>query len=164
MKPLKLPQSRLYLNAARWGMDEMVARKHLGQPFRFFVIGILASLRAVQHALYNHDRHISPAHRTVIDEWWNDPKTVATPEFSFIKTSRDLILKGGSFESYATHSESGTGEGSNYTVTGEDYDLAYYVNGERHDLNEDIRKAIAWCDRELASIEANLPEPSGTIG
>jgi hypothetical protein len=52
-----------------------------------------------------------------------------------IKNSRDLILKEGSFEAYATHSQSGIGEGENYTVTHEDYELAYYINGERRDLN-----------------------------
>jgi hypothetical protein len=43
-------------------------------------------------------------------------------------------------------------------VTDEQYDLAYYFEENRGDLNEAIRKAIAWCDRELASIEVKLPE------
>jgi hypothetical protein len=158
MEVWKLPQARLYLDAARWGIDELVNRKHLGVPFRFFAIGILASLRAVQHALLNHDRHISEAHRKAIDQWWN-PKTKAAPELKFIETSRNLILKKGAFDAEATHSESGTGEGENRIALYEEYELACNINGERLDLHEEIRKAIAWCDRELASIEAKLPEP-----
>ena len=153
----KLPQARLYLKSAQWGIDELVKEKFEGYPFRFYMIGILASLRAVQHALRNHDRNISPAHRKVIDEWWN-ATPIDGPELSFIKLARDLILKEGSFESYATFSQSGTGEGSNYAVTSEDYDLAYWIDGERHDLLPELRSAAAWCDRELASIEAKLPE------
>lgn len=154
----KLPQARLYLKSAQWGIDELVRGKLMGYPFRFYMIGILASLRAVQHALRNHDRNISPLHRKVIDEWWGNTHIADSPELSFIKTARDLILKEGSFSSYATLSESGTGEGSNYTVTDEDYDLAYYVGDERHELLPELRSAVAWCDRELASIEAKLPE------
>ena len=153
----KLPQARLYLKSAQWGIDELVKGKLIGYPFRFYMIGILASLRAVQHALRNHDQNISPMHRKVIDEWWNTTP-VDGPELSFIKFARDLILKEGSFESYATLSQSGTGEGSNSTVTAEDYDLAYWIDGERHDLLPELRSAAAWCDRELASIEAKLPE------
>jgi hypothetical protein len=77
----KLPQARHYLNAARRGIDELVNRKHLGQPFRFFVIGISASLRAVQHALDKHDRNISSVHREMIGEWWGDQKTMTAPEW-----------------------------------------------------------------------------------
>ena len=151
----KLPQARLYLKAATWGIDEMVRARLMGYPFRFFMIGILASLRAVQHALWNHDRHISPEHRKAVDEWWNASRDV--PELSFIRSSRDLILKEGAFDAYATHSESDSGEGDNRTITNDDYNLAYYVDGERRDLLAALRGAAAWCDRELASIEAKLP-------
>ena len=62
----------------------------------FFVAGILACLRAVQHSLFNHDRTLSPEHKATIDEW-----KARTPmdgkEISFIKNSRDLILKAGAF-------------------------------------------------------------------
>ena len=78
------------------------------------------------------------------------------PEFSFIKSARDLILKEGSFKSYATRTESGTGEGRNHTVTREDYDLAYYVDGVRRDLLVELKGAVAWCRHELESIEAQL--------
>jgi hypothetical protein len=154
----KLPQARLYLKSAQWGIDELVKGKLVGYPFRFYMIGILASLRAVQHALRNHDRNISPSHQKVIDEWWNTTP-LDSPELSFIKTARDLILKEGSFESYATLSQSSTGKDDNHMVTGEDYDLAYYIGEVRHDLLADLRRATAWCERVLTSIEAKLPEP-----
>jgi hypothetical protein len=157
---LKLPQARLYLQSARWGIDEMVNGKLIGYPFRLYMIGILAALRAVQHALYKQDRNISAEHKKAIDEWWNSPTTKTAPELLFIKTARDLILKEGAFDSYATRTESGTGEGTNYTVTREDYDLAYYEGDVRHDLLPKLQGAAAWCDRELASIEAKLPDPS----
>ena len=79
------------------------------------------------------------------------------PEITFIKETRDSILKAGAFESYATRSHGGTGEGSNYKITREDYEVAYYPNGERRDLIADMRRAAAWCDKELAKIEAQLP-------
>jgi hypothetical protein len=62
----KLPQARLYLKSAQWGIDELVKGKLIGYPFRFYMIGILASLRAVQHALRNHDRNISPSHQKAL--------------------------------------------------------------------------------------------------
>src|SRR5690348_8326732 len=91
----KLPQARLYLNSATWGINELVSGRLIGYPFRFYIIGILASLRAVQHSLRNHDRNLSPAHQKVIDEWWNSPKTKGATELLFIRTARDQILKGG---------------------------------------------------------------------
>jgi hypothetical protein len=157
---LKLPQARFYLKSARWGVDRLVDSKLLGEPFCFHIIGILAALRAVQHALQNHDAKISPEHRRVIDEWWNDPHVKASADLAFIKTARNLILKGGLFEAYATLTESGLGEGNNYTVTREDYDLIYWIDGERCSLRAAMENAIAWCKRELASIETKLPEKS----
>jgi hypothetical protein len=38
------------------------------------------------------------------------------------------------------------------------YELAYYDEAGKHqDLEEAIRGAIRWCDRELTAIEAKLP-------
>jgi hypothetical protein len=68
-----------------------------GDAFCFHIIGILASLRAVQHALRNHDAKISQEHKRVIDEWWNDQRVKSSADLTFIKTARDLILKGGLF-------------------------------------------------------------------
>ena len=153
----KLPQARLYLQAALWGLESLVSQRLLGVPYRFHVIGILASLRAVQHALYNHDRHISPEHNKAVSEWWTATNPAAAKELRFIKYARDSILKEGAFQSYAILSESGTGEGGNRTVTREDYEMAYYVDGVRHDLVADIRAAAAWCERELTAIESKLP-------
>jgi hypothetical protein len=154
----KLPQARLYLKAAQWGIDEMVKQQAYGSGYRFFLVGILASLRAVQHALYNHDRELSPEHRAAIDQWWKRTTPSDKPELAFIVDARNQILKGGAFQSYAISSESGIGEGDNYTVTATEYELSYIVNGEYRDLLADLRKAADWCDKELASIEARLPQ------
>jgi len=43
----KLPQSRHYLRAARWGIAEVMKLKPVDEAFMFFIVGILASLRAV---------------------------------------------------------------------------------------------------------------------
>jgi hypothetical protein len=53
----KLPQARLYLMAANFGIQELLAQRPMGTAYRFHVIGILASLRAVQHALLSPRQH-----------------------------------------------------------------------------------------------------------
>jgi hypothetical protein len=156
----KLPQSRMYLKSAQWGFESLIEQKLSGYGFRFYAIGILAALRAVQHSLYSHDRNLSPEHERVIAKWWRktaDSKII--PDLHFIKNARDQILKAGSFESYAGHTESATGEGANRVVTRTDYDLTYYdQDGERHDLKAAIQSAIKWCEEELAAIEAEISQ------
>ena len=152
----KLPQSRYYLRAAHYGIEALVAQRPMDEGFLFFVVGILASLRAVQHALLNHDSTLSDKHKAVIAAWKKETP-MDGPEITFIKTSRDLILKEGAFQAYATRSHSGIGEGSNYHITAEGYDTAYYLGDQRHDLIEDMRSAVAWCDRELTAIEVQVP-------
>jgi hypothetical protein len=145
---VKLPQARLYLKSAQWGFDQLLSHKHMGYGFRFHVIGILAALRAVQHALDGHDRNLSADHRRVIADWWNATlNDNDIPDLRFIRRSRDLLLKRGSFPSFATLTED----------TG-DYDLAYYDDEHvRHDLAVSIRSALLWCDDELSRLEAQLP-------
>src|SRR5690242_6771784 len=109
---LKLPQTRYYLRAARFGIEALADRKPLGAEFLFMCVGILASLRTVQFALLNHDSTLSPTHKAVIEKW-KATTPLDGPEMGFIKTSRDLILKRGAFQAFATLSESSTGEGSN---------------------------------------------------
>jgi hypothetical protein len=83
---------------------------------------------------------------------------LSTLELHFIRTARDRILKRGSFKSYAIFTESSTGEKPNLEITKTSYELKYYDEaGKRHDLEEEIRRAIDWCDRELTAIEAKLP-------
>ena len=153
----KLPQARRYLRSAKWGFEELLAKQLSDTAFVFYLVGILASLRAVQHALKNADSTLSDGHKRVIDEWWwCIPLT--TPELHFIRTSRNLILKAGAFPAFAINSKSSIGEGSNLTITGTSYELAYYDEAdERQDLEEAIRGAINWCDRELNAIEEKLP-------
>jgi hypothetical protein len=78
-------------------------------------------------------------------------------EITFIKTSRDLILKAGAFNAYAGLRRGGTGEGASFKVTRETYDTGYYVGGERCDLIADMRAAADWCDKERTAIEARVP-------
>jgi hypothetical protein len=147
----------MYLQSAQWGFDELLTKQLNGHAFRFYLIGILASLRAVQHALMNHDSTLSAEHKRVVEDW-RQATPLSTPELHFIRTSRNLILKRGSFEGYAIVTESSTGEEPNVEITGTSYELAYHDEaGERGDLEKEIRRAIDWCDRELTAIEAKLP-------
>jgi hypothetical protein len=98
----KLPQARMYLKSARWGFDRLQKQMPSGYEYRFFMIGILAALRAVQHSLYAHDRKLSPAHEKVISDWWAKTSIRGGyPDLQFIKDARDQVLKAGSFESFA---------------------------------------------------------------
>jgi hypothetical protein len=146
----------MYLRAAQWGFDELLAKQLSDTAFVFYLIGILASLRAVQHALMNHDSTLSAKHKRAVNEWCQ-ATPLSTPELHFIRTSRDRVLKCGSFKGYAINTESSTGEEPNIEITGTSYELAYYDEaGERHDLEKEIRRAVDWCDRELTAIEAKL--------
>jgi hypothetical protein len=153
----KLPQARMYLQSAQWGFDELLKKRLEGRAFCFYLIGILASLRTVQHALMNHDSTLSNEHKRAIEDW-RQATPLSTPELDFIRRSRNLILKGGNFESYAIVTVSSIGEEPNLEITGTSYELAYYDGaGGRRDLEKEIRRAIKWCDRALTAIEAKLP-------
>ena len=119
----KLPHSSYYLGAARYGIDALLKQRPMDEGSLFFTVGILASLRAVQHALLNHDSTLSPEHERAI-EAWKKSTPFDGPEITFIKNSRDLILKGGAFRPYATYSYSGIGEGENFQMTHDDYETA----------------------------------------
>jgi hypothetical protein len=149
----KLPQSRYYLLAANYGINALATQQPMDEGFLFLTVGILASLRAVQHSLMNHDSTLSAQHKVVIDRW-KKLTPMDGPEITFIKTSRDLILKEGAFEGYAgmRHSLS-----ANTTGPGVTYDTGYWVDGRRRDLLADMRTAAAWCDRQLSTIEEQVP-------
>jgi hypothetical protein len=155
---VKLPQSRRYLRAARWGFNTLLQNHYSDTAYVFHIIGILAALRAVQHSLNEHDRTLSPDHEKVISAWWKETRDIKHyPDLEFIKTARDKILKRGSFGSYAINTESSIGEGTNRTVTKTEYELVYYDDdGERRDLRKALASAIDWCGRELDHIEAQI--------
>jgi hypothetical protein len=146
----KLPHVRTYLRTAQWGFDQMNAAAIAGTfeggaDIRFFLIGILASLRAVQHSLKEGDATISPDHKRDINEWWSKTKLDAVPELKFIQTSRNLILKEGRFAAYLTMSEPGIGTKPERPCEPDEkaYDLAYYDDeGERHDLDGVIGRRL----------------------
>jgi len=144
MKELpKLPQTRMYLRAAKWAFDELLAKQLRDTAFVFYLVGILANLRAVQHALKTADSTLSEEHKRVIEEWWRATSPLSTPELHFIQTSRNLILKAGAFPGFAIYTESSTGGDSNPQITGTCYELVYYdETGHRHDLEEPIRDPL----------------------
>ena len=134
----------MYLKSARWDFDSLLEQRLSGYGYRFYIIG------ARPQSFINTQEN----YRT----WWKKTSNRELyPDLGFIKNARDLILKAGSFDSYASYSESATGEGDNLQITGTDYDLAYYdESGERHDLKEAIEFALNWCDRELTQIESQI--------
>jgi hypothetical protein len=155
----KLPQSRYYLRAARYGIDALVREQPLGEDFLFYTVGILSSLRAVQHVLINHDSKLSPQHAKAIAKWKDD-----APFDAFIKPARDQILKEGQFPAYARKTEFGWGEGEDYQITGNLYRVMYYSGEEQRDLIKEMRRAADWCDEQLSTIEAQVPTPGSGIG
>jgi hypothetical protein len=148
----KLPQARRYLRAARFGLHTLLEQKIAGTGYIFHVIGLLTTLRAVPHVLMGHDSKLSPEHKAVITAWRTRTKNVKEhPAFHFIISARNEILKGGSFPSYASSSESSMEPGVVH------YEIAHYLDGERRDLEIDVRAALDWMERELTQIEADLP-------
>jgi hypothetical protein len=163
MEVAKLPQARRYLRAARWGFENLKEKMLVGSGAIFHVMGVIAILRAVPHALLNHDRKLSPDNDAVIKAWEADTENWRDiPALSFIIRSRNLILKDADFDSYAVHTESSTGEDDNRLVTGQRYELVHYVYRDdgrrvRRDLAKDIQSVIDWLDAELTKLEALLP-------
>jgi hypothetical protein len=149
----KLPQSRYYLRAATYGIAMLAREQPMDEGFLFMTVGILASLRAVQHSLVNHDSTLSEQHNSAVAKW-KKSTPMDGPEITFIKTSRDLILKEGAFEGYAglRHSLNPNTTGPRVT-----YDTGYWVDGQRRDLLGDMRAAADWCDKQLSTIEAQVP-------
>jgi hypothetical protein len=106
--------------------------------------------------LLNHDSTLSPEHKRAI-EAWKKSTPFDGPKIPFIKTFRDLLLKGGAFQAYATYSYGGIGEGDSFPKTHDGYETAYYVDGERRSLVEDMCAAAVWCEKELSTIEGQVP-------
>jgi hypothetical protein len=147
----------MYLKAAQWGFDELLAKRHLEDAFVFHLVGILASLRAVQHALKGYDRTLSEEHKRVIDEWWK-ATSLTVPELHFIRTSRNLLLKAGSLDAYAILSESSIGEEPHLEVTRASYELAYY---DENNARQDLEKAGSGSHTRLRSRHTGSPASGG---
>ena len=120
----KLPYARRYLKAARWGLDALLSQKPIGPGYLFHAIGLLSTLRACQHVLFNRDRKLSPRHEEVIGAWMLSTKNLKQfPELDFITKARNTILKDASFPSYATRSEGSWEGAATY------YETAHYLDG-----------------------------------
>jgi hypothetical protein len=152
----KLPQSRRYLRAARWGFDQMVERHLVGTGFILHVIGIVTMLRAIPFALYSVDRGISVEHRAVIDQWWQ--LTASAPEIKFIKRLRDTALKDAALKSTAVASSTYIGDGPTSEETSRDSGVDHIDLGERRDLLADLRSLFDWFEVQLSEIEARVPD------
>jgi hypothetical protein len=153
----KLPQSTNYLRAARAGIQVLEEQKPMDDRLLFFVVGILASLRAVQHSLLNHDRKLSPQHKAAIDDW-KTHTPMDGKEISFIKNSRDLALKAGAFPGGAGFRMAEfDGDGTMRPVP-KRWE-AYYLaeDGKHRDLIADMRRAADWCEAQLSRIEPHVP-------
>ena len=152
----KLPQSTNYLRAARAGIQTFEEQKPMDDRLLFFVAGILACLRAVQHSLLNHDRALSSEHKTAIDEW-KKRTPMDGKEISFIKNSRDLVLKAGAFPGGAGFRMAEVAPDGTMRPVPKRWEAYYLVDGKHRDLIADMRTAADWCEAQLSTIEPHVP-------
>jgi hypothetical protein len=152
----KLPQSTNYLRAARAGIQMLEEQKPLDDRWLFLVAGILACLRAVQHSLLNHDRNLSPDHQAAIDGW-KKRTPMDGEEISFIKKSRDLILKEAAFPGGAGVRLAELCPDGTMQRVPRRWETFYIDNGKHRDLIADMRAAALWCETQLSTIEAHVP-------
>jgi hypothetical protein len=122
----------------------------------FLVAGILACLRAVQHSLLNHDRWLSRQHITAIDEW-KERTPMDGNEISFIKNSRDLVLKEGAFPAGAGFRLAEFDPDGTMRRVPRRWEAYHLVDGKPLDLIADMRAAADWCEAQLSSIEPDVP-------
>jgi hypothetical protein len=127
-------------------------QKPMDDRLLFLVAGILACLRAVQHSLLNHDRRLSPEHKAAIDEWKK-----RTPIDSFIKNSRDLILKEGTFRGGAGFRLAEFDPDGTMRRVPKRWEAYYLVDGKPRDLIADMRAAADRCEAQLSAIEPHVP-------
>jgi hypothetical protein len=118
----------------------------------FLVLGILASLRAVQHMLLHHDGKLSSQHAAVIDAWKK-----GTPRNLFIENSRNLILKEGKFPGGAGFRLAEFDSDGTMRRVPRRWEAFYFVDGKSRDLIADMRDAADWCEAQLSTIERDVP-------
>jgi hypothetical protein len=149
----KLPQSTYYLRAARAGIQMLDQQEPMDERYLFLVIGILASLRAVQHMLLNHDRKLSPEHEAAVAAWKK-----RAPKNSFIENSRNLILKEGTFPGAAGFRLAVFDPNGTMRPVPRRWEAYYFDDDDKlRDLIADMRAAADWCEAQLSSIEPHVP-------
>jgi hypothetical protein len=131
-------------------------QKPMDDRFLFLVAGILACLRAVQHSLLHHDRNLSPEHAAAVDEW-KKRIPVDGREISFIKKSRDLILKEAAFPAVAGFRSAELDPDGRMRSVSRRWEAFYFDNGKHRDLVADMDAAADWCERQLSTIEPHVP-------
>jgi hypothetical protein len=127
-------------------------QKPMDDRYLFLVIGILASLRAVQHMLVHHDRKLSPQHKAAIGEWKK-----LTSKNLLIEKSRNMILKEGTFPGGAGFRQAELDPDGTVRRVPRRWEAFYYVDGKPRDLIADMRAAAGWCEAQLSSIEPHVP-------
>jgi hypothetical protein len=152
----KLPASTNCLRAARAGIQMLEEQKPMDDRYLFLVIGITASLRAVQHSLLSHDSTLSKKHEAAIDDW-KKRTPLDGKEISFIKGSRDRILHEGMFPGGAGFRLAELGPDGIMRRVPRRWEAFYYVGGKSRDLIADMRAAADWCEAQLSSIEPHVP-------
>jgi hypothetical protein len=152
----KLPQSTYYLRAAKAGIETLEEQQPMDDRLLFLVAGILACLRAVQHSLLNHDRKLSREHEAVIAEW-EKCTPITGKEISFIKKSRDLILKAGAFPGGAGFRLAEFDPDGTVRRVPRRWETYYFVDGKPRELIGDMRSAADWCDAQLSAIASHAP-------
>ena len=118
----------------------------------FLVTGILACLRAVQHSLLNHDHKLSREHEAAIKEW-KKRTPMDDKEISFIKNSRDLILKTGAFPGGAGFRLVEFDPDGTMRPVPKRWEAYYLDHGKHRDLIGDMRSAADWCEAQLSAID-----------
>ena len=124
--------------------------------YLFLVIGILASLRAVQHSLLSHDSKFSKEHKAAIVDW-KKRTPLDGKEISFIKSSRDRILHEGMFPGGAGFRLAEFVPDGAMRRVPRRWEAFHFVDGKPRDLIADTRAAADWCEAQLSSIEPHVP-------
>jgi hypothetical protein len=151
----KLPQSTYHLRAAMAGIQMLEEQKPMDDRLFFLVTGILACLRAVQHTLFYHDAKLSPQHKAAIADW-KKRTSMNGKEISFIKRSRDLILKT-AFPGAAGFRRAEFDPDGTMRPIPRRLEAYHLVDGKPRDLIVDMRAAADWCEAQSLSIEPHVP-------
>jgi hypothetical protein len=78
-------------------------------------------------------------------------------EISFIKKSRDLILKAGAFPAGAGFRLAEFDSDGTMRRVPRRWEAYYFVDGKSRDLIADMRGAADWCEAQLSTIERDVP-------
>jgi len=98
---------------------------------------------------------VFPEDKTTTDEW-KQRTPMDGKEISFIKNSRDLILKKGAFPAAAGFRLAEFSPEGAMRVP-KRWEAYYVVDGKHRDLVADMPAAADWCEAQLSTIEPPVP-------